>query len=187
MTTFFSYAVDERVKLVKPDITMASEMYQLICSNQAHLGSFLPIPERVQSVADEVTFILDTMKKEGAGTNRQFFIALDEQLVGAIDIHQIRIPQKSGEVGYWLAAAFTNQGIVTKSLSVLCQLAFEEWDFNKLELIAAVTNKASNQVAQKCDFQLIGRLPDEIFHQDVLKDANLWCLTKADYHKLHVL
>lgn len=64
---------------------------------------------------------------------------------------------------------------------------FEEWVFNKLELIAAVTNKASNQVAQKCDFQLIGRLPDEIFHQDVLKDANLWCLTKADYHKLHVL
>ncbi len=181
MKAFFKYPINEIYSLVKPDITMAAELFELINENEEHIGRFLPIPKHVKNIEDEAEFLRRVLKGEGMGSNRQFFIADGDKLIGSIDIHKIDQAAESGEVGYWLSGDQAGAGIMTNCLKVLCRLAFEAWGFNKLVLLADVENAASNKVALKAGFHFIGTDPEEIFDDEVFHDANRYCLTKSMY------
>ncbi len=72
------------------------------------------------------------------------------------------------ELGYWLGKPYWSQGIMTKVLNKMTQMAFEEYKFKHLELKIFSFNAASGRVAEKCGYQL-----EKILLQEGRKDGRL--------------
>ena len=77
---------------------------------------------------------------------------------GMIDLHKL-VPNKKAEIGYWLASKYQGRGIVTKSVTALCQYAFSELNLQYIDLLVAVGNDKSSNVAKRCGFKLMGIEP----------------------------
>ena len=52
-------------------------------------------------------------------------------------------------LGYWVRTSRTRQGISTTATRLLARFGFEELNLNRIEITAAISNKASQRVAEK--------------------------------------
>lgn len=92
-------------------------------------------------------------------------ILVNGQPAGMIDLHNL-VKNKKGEIGYWLSSKFQGNGIVTRSVTELCQYAFHELNLQYVDLIATVQNGSSSRVAEHADFKLMGVRPKLIHGSD---------------------
>jgi RimJ/RimL family protein N-acetyltransferase len=89
-----------------------------------------------------------------AGMTAPFAIveAADGDLLGSISLMRFDWPNARGEVGYWLAGAARGQGHATRAVRLICAWGFEALGLERIELLAATGNPASQQVAVRAGF-----------------------------------
>jgi ribosomal-protein-serine acetyltransferase len=63
---------------------------------------------------------------------------------------------KRKEIGYWISEPYQKQGIVTKSVDILCAFAFNEMGMNRVQIKCAVGNTASIQIPLRLGFSYEG-------------------------------
>lgn len=170
----FSLAIDQHLSLVTPTPNMALELYELVARNREHIAKFLPWAKSMLNAQMEEGFNRKMMLESAQGTGQFFLIAYDNQIIGTIDFHNVQRETHQGEIGYWLDEAFNGQDIMTKTVNFLIQYAFEVLNFNKVTLQAVVENIASNKVALKCGFELVGVKHQDFLLYDKLCDMNLY-------------
>jgi RimJ/RimL family protein N-acetyltransferase len=71
---------------------------------------------------------------------------------GSISLMSIAWPDRRAEVGYWLGAEARGHGHVTRAVRLICGWGFQELGLERIALIAAVTNPASQTVADRAGF-----------------------------------
>lgn len=72
--------------------------------------------------------------------------------VGDIGFKVIDPEQKIGEVGFMVRPGFQGKGIGTAALSLIVELAFRQFGFNKLTAICSINNTASYSLLEKHGF-----------------------------------
>lgn len=77
---------------------------------------------------------------------------------GAIGVHNMSESLRSAAIGYWLAREARGRGYVSRAVRVLAGWAFDDLGLERLELTTDPENIASQRVAERCGFQLEGRL-----------------------------
>lgn len=90
-----------------------------------------------------------------AGTTAPFAIvscAQQDQILGSISLMRLDWKHARGEVGYWLAREARGQGHATRAVSLICRWGFETLDLERIELLAATDNGASQRVAERGGF-----------------------------------
>jgi ribosomal-protein-serine acetyltransferase len=60
------------------------------------------------------------------------------------------------EIGYWLSETHQGNGIITRSVSTLINLAFFELCFDKIQISVAVDNQPSRTVCERLGMKLEG-------------------------------
>jgi RimJ/RimL family protein N-acetyltransferase len=65
---------------------------------------------------------------------------------------------------------------MTRAVRLLAGYGFEEFDLNRIELIIAVDNRASNRVAEKAGFTHEGVLRRYRENKGIWRDHDLWSL-----------
>lgn len=78
--------------------------------------------------------------------------APDGELLGSISLMRITWEHQRAEVGYWLARQARGEGHATRAVRLLCGWGFAALRLERIELLAATGNPASQRVAQRCDF-----------------------------------
>jgi ribosomal-protein-alanine N-acetyltransferase len=76
----------------------------------------------------------------------------DERLLGSISLMRFSWEHGRGEVGYWLAAAARGQGHATRAVRLICAWGFSALRLERIDLMAATGNPASQQVAERAGF-----------------------------------
>jgi RimJ/RimL family protein N-acetyltransferase len=71
---------------------------------------------------------------------------------------ELDLPNKNGEIGYWVRTSHTCQGVATAAARLVAQLAFEDLGLIRLEISTRADNAASRQVAEKLGAVLEGTL-----------------------------
>jgi RimJ/RimL family protein N-acetyltransferase len=71
---------------------------------------------------------------------------------GSISLMSIAWPDRRAEVGYWLGAEARGHGHVTRAVRLICGWGFRELGLERIALIAAVANPASQKVADRAGF-----------------------------------
>lgn len=76
------------------------------------------------------------------------------EAIGMIGIHRTRPGQAF--LGYWLAAPFQGQGLMSEAAAELVDMAFTASDLDEVTADALEDNAASRRVLEKAGFQLTG-------------------------------
>ncbi len=74
------------------------------------------------------------------------------QLLGSISLMRFSWEHGRGEVGYWLAAAGRGHGHATRAVRLICAWGFTALRLERIDLMAATGNPASQNVAQRAGF-----------------------------------
>jgi RimJ/RimL family protein N-acetyltransferase len=104
---------------------------------------------------DARAYMLQRHTGPDAGIAAPFAIvaaADDEELLGSISLMRIDWHHRRGEVGYWLGARARGAGHGTRAVRLICGWGFEKLGLERIELLAAIENPASQRVAERSGF-----------------------------------
>ena len=73
----------------------------------------------------------------------------DDTFLGGCAIDQINRKHNFANLGYWVRTSQEGRGIATATVKLISRFGFETLGFTRLEIVAAVQNKASQRVAEK--------------------------------------
>jgi RimJ/RimL family protein N-acetyltransferase len=76
----------------------------------------------------------------------------DQELLGSITLMRINWEHGRGEVGYWVAARARAAGHATRAVRLICAWGFSSLGLERIELLAATGNPASQRVAERAGF-----------------------------------
>lgn len=106
------------------------------------------------SEADARNYLRQRYDAAFAGLTAPFAIvdASDGRLLGSISLLRFAWVHARGEVGYWLAAWARGEGHATRAVRLICAWGFRSLRLERIDLLAAVDNPASQRVAERAGF-----------------------------------
>jgi RimJ/RimL family protein N-acetyltransferase len=105
--------------------------------------------------ADARAYLLQRHDSIHAGTSAPFaIVAADdlERVIGSISLMRFSWEHARAEVGYWLGREARGGGHVTRAVGLICDWGFGTLGLERIELMAATENAASQRVAERVGF-----------------------------------
>lgn len=147
--------IDRHINLRAVREDEAGALFERTDDSREYLAEYLPWVHKTTSPADSLDFIRSIQQERAEGSQYGFGIYYDDRLVGHISLMHLSDGQKP-EIGYWIDQNSSGRGITTKAAGRVTQFGFETLKLQEILVKAAVTNIASNKVAQKLGYELSG-------------------------------
>jgi RimJ/RimL family protein N-acetyltransferase len=158
---------------------------EAIDSSLEHLQPWMPWaldePQTLEQKLELVEFFRSSFE---AGENFTYgiFAAGEAELLGGTGLHA-RVGPGGLEIGYWVRASATRQGIVTESTAALTRAGFEVCRADRIEIRIEPRNEASFGVPRKLGFveeaTLRRRLPGR--EGGPLRDVTIFTMFREDF------
>jgi ribosomal-protein-alanine N-acetyltransferase len=134
------------------------------CANEDRLKRYFP-KTLEQNLNPDLSNIFVEKKIRQFNKKEEFLFTIkgnvDYKVVGLIYIKEVDWTKKQGEFAYALDYNIEGQGVMTKSIELLSDYAFETLYLEKLQIIVHNNNKGSLKVAENNNFTWIKTLPRE--------------------------
>jgi len=130
------------------------------------------VPERYGE-ADARTYLLQRYDAIHAGSAAPFAVvaASDlERLLGSVSLLRFEWQHQRAEVGYWLAREARGEGHATRAVALICDWGFQFLALERIDLLAATANPASQRVAERAGFTREAVLRSYMFGKDERHD-----------------
>lgn len=102
------------------------------------------------------------------------------RLIGTIGYMWWDRENRSAEVGYSLARAQWNKGLMTEAMRVIIRFGFEEMGLNRIEAQHETSNPASGRVMEKVGMCLEGILRQRLYNKGRYVDVALYSILRGD-------
>ncbi|WP_339282909.1 GNAT family protein [Paenibacillus sp. FSL R5-0486] len=156
----FKYQMDTATYVSLLAMKDAPQLYNLIDRNRDHIGAWLKFPSMTLTEDDSRNFIKRTRIRYAQDDGYWLGIWCGDELAGSIGYLYIDQENKKTEIGYWLGQEYEGRGLITKSIKILIDYAFDELELNKVEIGVATDNLKSRAIPEKLGFQREGELRD---------------------------
>ena len=125
------------------------DLTDAIRSSRAELSLWMPWCQSNTGHAEMAEFVRGARRAHQVGSEHHFAIhdAIGGDFLGMCGITRVQERVRSAELGYWLRSDATGEGRATNSVRLLASWAFEELSLERIAIIAAVANVASQAVA----------------------------------------
>lgn len=133
--------------------------------------------------ADARAYLLQRHDSLHAGIAAPFAIvsAADrDQLLGSISLMRFSWQHGRAEVGYWLAKDARGHGHVTRAVRLITDWGFRSLGLQRIDLMAATENPASQRVAERCGFTREAVLRSYLQGKDGRQDMVAYGLLATD-------
>ncbi|QKG85224.1 GNAT family N-acetyltransferase [Kroppenstedtia pulmonis] len=161
----------------------ARPLFRLIDANRSFLQPWLPWMNRILTVSDMENYILSSLSRFHLKQEAHFGIWYKGELAGSVTVERIDSVNQVAEIGYWLAPAFTGNGIMTKAVQRLIDYLIQERRINRVEIRTEATNRSSQTVALRLGFCHEGTLREAGKKAGVYVDHYLFGLVSSQWHK----
>ena len=158
---------------------------EAIDSSLDHLRPWMPWAyQEPQTLEEKLELIKHFRANFDSGDNFTcgIFDADETEVLGGTGLHP-RIGPGGLEIGYWIRASATRQGLVTESSAALTRVGFEICDADRIEIRIEPGNEASAGVPRKLGFleeaTLRRRLPAR--ETGPLRDVTIFTLFREDF------
>lgn len=152
----FTLEVEQGLKLVLIEQKFASQYFEIVNREREYLSQWLAWPPHANNEDFFLSFIRQSLNDYKDGKSLVCSMLYKDKLVGNISFNSINNELKKVEIGYWLSAEYQGNGIVTKSVSKLIEMAFTELNILKIQISVAVENQPSRKVCERLGFNLEG-------------------------------
>lgn len=102
------------------------------------------------------------------------------ELLGSVGINCINHFHRFANLGYWVRAERANRGIATAAVKLAARFGMGELQLNRLEIVTAIKNRASQRVAEKAGARREGVLRNRLVIQGKSHDAVIFSLTTRE-------
>jgi RimJ/RimL family protein N-acetyltransferase len=106
-------------------------------------------------VSEARAYLLSRHDALHTGTGAPLAIVLTEDrdhLLGSISLMRFAWQHARAEVGYWLAGESRGQGHASRAVRMITSWGFRSLALERIDLMAATGNPASQRVAERCGF-----------------------------------
>ena len=135
---------------IRPQRVYDAKIFVEILSNQ----NFVFFPAKPKTIKEEKEFLRLNKAKRKDETEFNFSIIVDgTKHVGGIGIRIDQFRTYIGEIGYFVDEKFWGKGVATMALKELESFIVTNLGLHRIEIRAAIENKASQKVAIKCGYK----------------------------------
>lgn len=133
-----------------PEPGDAEAIFMAVRESMAELHRWMSWCQEDFSPADAARWIEAQPEARQAGAAFEFVIAgAGDRVLGCCGVNQINRAYRNANLGYWVRSSETGHGLATQAAMQLADWAFSHTDLERLEILAAVGNAASQAVAAK--------------------------------------
>lgn len=104
----------------------------------------------------------------------------DGSYLGGCGLNGISHEHKFANLGYWVRTSRTRRGVATAATRLLARFGFKELKLNRIEIVVATPNIASQRVAEKAGATREGVLRNRLVVVDKVYDAAMFSLIPQD-------
>jgi RimJ/RimL family protein N-acetyltransferase len=105
----------------------------------------------------------------------------ETKVLGGTGLHT-HVGEKAREIGYWIHADHTGEGLATESTMALIKVAFEIDDVERIEIHCDPINAKSVKIPEKLGFTLDGIIRKSMVHlEGKMRDTMIWTLLGEEY------
>lgn len=174
-------SVDTEIELKQLERSDSADIYNTINEQRDYLGKWLPFVAVTKKLSDTENFVDSVINTPEDRFEYVFAIRKNKQFVGLIGFRGTDRQNKKTEIGYWLSEKYQKQGIVTKSLATLCDLAFIKMGINRIQIRCAVENISSKKIPQKLGFTFEGiERQGELLSSGLYTDLEIYSKLKSE-------
>jgi len=130
----------------------ASKVFAAVDGNRAYLRDWLPWVDGTNSPAVTENVIAEWGKEYENNTDVVLGIFEHGEYIGNIGLHDLKRPNCSGMVGYWLAENHQGRGIITDCTRELVNFGFHTLGLNRIYIHCAAENIKSRAIPERLGF-----------------------------------
>jgi len=173
--------IDTDLELRQLELSDSIDIFNTINSQRKYLGKWLPFVAYTHRLEDTENFINSVVNAPKDKFEYTFTIRKKDEFVGLIGLKSSDKINRITEIGYWISERFQKEGIVTKSVDKLCDFAFKDQGFNRIQIKCAVENRLSSNIPKRLGFKFEGIERDgELLTGDVFTDLEVYSKLKND-------
>ncbi len=136
---------------------------------------------------EETREFLRSRTEKSQGDEWYSFGAFDrsngERFLGGVGLNFINRVHQFGNLGYWVRTSAAGRGVASKAARLVARFGFEELGLHRIEILAAVSNIASQRVAEKIGALREGVLRKRLLIRGEPHDAVMFSLAREDLTK----
>jgi ribosomal-protein-serine acetyltransferase len=169
---------DGKILLRPAGMKDAKEMFAAVQESTAEISLWMPWCHVGYTPGESKNWIKMCAKSRKDGTAYDFAItdAQDGTILGDCGLNDIRNSDKTANLGYWVRSSRVKHGIATAAALLLADFGFKELKLNRIEILAAVENHASQRVAAKAGAVREGILRNRLLLHGKIHDAVMFSL-----------
>ena len=174
----------ERLRLRKLRMTDAQDMYEY--SRDPEVARHV-LWDAHASVGETRGYIRYALRQYRQDQPASWAIELKQTgtIIGTIGFMWINRDHNSAEVGYSLARAQWNRGIMTEALEAVLRVGFMELKLHRIEAQHEVDNPASGRVMAKCGMLYEGCVRGRLYNKGRYVDVSLYAILRDEYLRRH--
>lgn len=130
----------------------AGRLFRLVDECRHDLRKWLPWVDSVQSEQDYHQLIPQWLAEFANETSLNAGVFEQDQLVGMVGFHSFDYLNRKTSIGYWLGIQYRGRGIMTQTVKKMLEIAFLEFQMNRVEIRCAVGNYASRAIPERLGF-----------------------------------
>ncbi|PJN21106.1 GNAT family N-acetyltransferase [Kitasatospora sp. CB02891] len=141
----------------------------------------LPRPYTREDATAWCTEVAHALRESGDGIHFAIADASNDRLMGTVGLKKTDWRARVSEVGYWVAPWARGRGIAAEATRVLGEWLLTDRAFQRMELLAATENTASQKVALRAGLHREGVLRNAGFVHAGRVDLVLFSLVPQDF------
>jgi ribosomal-protein-serine acetyltransferase len=158
----------------------AAELTSVVAANREHLARWMPWAA-TYGHQDSLDYIAKTRAQLEAGDGFEGAVVVGGEIVGGAGCHAVDRLNRSTSIGYWLAADAQGSGLMTATVRVLLDHAFDAWDLHRVVIEAVVDNARSRAIPERLGFTQEGVLKEAKLVRGRYEDAALYAMLATDW------
>jgi RimJ/RimL family protein N-acetyltransferase len=154
-------------------------LYEAIDESRAELAPWMPWCTPAYTAADSRIFVDGQVAAFAAGTEFGFTVTdAAGRVLGDCALNHIDKLNRYANLGYWVRSSCTGRGVASQAGRLLVQWGFANTELNRIEILAAVGNGASQRVAERIGAVREGVLRNRLFLGGRSHDGVLYSVTR---------
>lgn len=170
--------VDDEIILKTVQLEDVENRYKVIEENRNFLKRWLGWLNFYEKSDDLLEYTKICQEREKNKEAYAFGIYYLNEFVGCIEIQEINYRNKKCEIGYWLSEKYNGKGIMIRSCKTIINYIFDIIELNRISILAATENYASQAIPEKLKFIKEGTLMDNECLYGKFVDNYIYGMTK---------
>jgi len=159
----------------------AEALYALVDRNRTRLRRWLPFVDATRSPDDTRAFLEGQLRELAEGRALTLVLFHHGRAVGVLGLNRVDAVNRVASVGYWIDEAASGQGLVTRAVRRLIDLAFEHFPVDRVEIHCAPDNVPSCKIPERLGFTREAVLRRALRAHEFVDDRVVWGLLREEW------